>query len=101
MPRWKLFAISNTVELAKLLKVSPGEVNHIASRLDKQYLRRPRRKPDGTKRILFVPSDPLKLLQRKIYDHILSKVPLLSCVLGGVKGKAIPRRHANRSSIRR
>lgn len=88
MPRWKFFAVSNTAEVAKLLKVSTGEVNHIVSRLEKQYLRRPRRKPDGTKRILFVPSDPLKLLQRKIYDHILSKVPLLPCVLGGVKGKS-------------
>ncbi|MGA2335889.1 MAG: reverse transcriptase family protein [Terriglobales bacterium] len=88
MPRCKLFSISNTAQLATLLKVSPGEINHLVSRLDRQYLRRPRRKLDGTKRILFVPSDPLKLLQRKIYDHILSKVPLLPCVLGGVKGKS-------------
>lgn len=35
-----------------------------------------------------MPSDPLKLLQRKIYDHILSKAPLLPCVLGGVKAKS-------------
>ena len=84
----RLFAISNTAQVAVLLKVSPGEINHLLSRLDKQYFRRPRRKPDGTKRILFVPSDPLKLLQRKIYDHILSRVPLLSCVLGGVRGRS-------------
>ena len=88
MPSSRLFAISTTAEVAELLKVSPGEVNHLPSRLDRQYFRRPRRKPDGTKRVLFVPSDPLKLLQRKVYDHILSKVPLLACVLGGVKGRS-------------
>jgi RNA-directed DNA polymerase len=88
MPSRKLFVISNTAQVATLLKVSPSEINHILSRLDRQYLRRSRRKPDGTKRTLFVPSDQLKLLQRKIYDHILSKVPLLPCVMGGVKGKS-------------
>jgi RNA-directed DNA polymerase len=88
MLRRKLFSVSNTAQLATLLKVSPGEINHIVSRLGKHYLRRSRKKPDGTKRILFVPSDTLKLLQRKIYDHILSKVPLLPCVFGGVKDKS-------------
>jgi RNA-directed DNA polymerase len=88
MANRRLFAISNTAQVAALLKVSPGEINHLVSRLDKQYLHRSRKKPDGTKRTLFVPSDQLKLLQRKIYDHILSKVPLLPCVLGGVKGKS-------------
>jgi RNA-directed DNA polymerase len=71
-----------------LLKVSPGEINHIASRLDKEYSRRSRRKTDGSSRILFVPSETLKVLQRKIYDHILSRVPLLPCVMGGVKDKS-------------
>jgi RNA-directed DNA polymerase len=86
--RRKLFSISNTEQLAMLLKVSPGEINHIVSRLDKEYFRRPRKKPDGSQRILFVPSDRLKLLQRKIYDHVLSRVPLLPCVMGGVKDKS-------------
>jgi len=86
--RHRLFSISNTKQLVALLKMSPGEINHIVSRLDKEYFRRPRKKPDGSDRILFVPSEKLKLLQRKIYDNILSKVPLLPCVMGGVKGKS-------------
>jgi RNA-directed DNA polymerase len=86
--RHRLFSISNTKQLAALLKMSPGEINHIVSRLDKEYFRRPRKKPDGSERMLFVPSEKLKLLQRKIYDNILSKVPLLPCVMGGVKGKS-------------
>jgi retron-type reverse transcriptase len=84
----KLFSISTTAEVAAHLKVSAGEINHLVSRLDKQYLRRPRKKSDGTNRILFVPSEKLKLLQRKIYDHILSKVPLLACAKGGVSGSS-------------
>lgn len=84
----KLFAISTTAELATHLKVSVGELNHLVSRLDKQYFRRPRKKRDGTSRILFVPSEKLKLLQRKIYDHILCKVPLLPCAKGGVQGSS-------------
>jgi RNA-directed DNA polymerase len=88
MPSRKLFTISNTAQVAKLLKISPGEINHLLSRLDRNYIHRQRKKPDGTQRTLFVPSGPLKLLQRKIYDHILSKVPMLPCVMGGVKGKS-------------
>jgi RNA-directed DNA polymerase len=84
----KFFAISTTKELAAYLKVSPGEINHVVSRLDREYRARSRRKPDGTKRILFVPSERLKLLQRKIYDHILVKIPLLPCAKGGVPGNS-------------
>jgi len=36
-----------------------------------------------------VPSEPLKLLQRKINDDILSRAPLLPCVFGGVPGKSV------------
>jgi RNA-directed DNA polymerase len=84
----KLFSISTTGEVAAHLKVSAGEINHLLSRLDKQYFKRPRKKRDGTDRILFVPSEKLKLLQRKIYDHILSKAPLLPCAKGGVSGSS-------------
>jgi len=84
----KLFSISTSAEVAQLLKVSLGEINHLLSRLNKQYVPRKRRKRDGSARILFVPSEDLKILQRKVYDHVLSKVPLLPCVMGGVKGKS-------------
>src|SRR5262249_8854793 len=36
-----------------------------------------------------VPSESLKLLQRKINDVILSRAPLLPCVYGGVRGKSV------------
>ena len=84
----KLFSVSNTAQVASLLETTPGKINHLLSRLEKQYRPRSRKKRDGTERTLLVPSDALKQLQRKIYDHILSKVPLLPCVLGGVRGKS-------------
>jgi len=98
----KMFAISTTAELARHLNVTPGEINHLVSRLNRQYRRRSRAKPDGTRRVLFVPSDKLKLLQRKIYDHILSKVPLLPCVKGGVSGSSPIRNaamHTNKAVV--
>jgi RNA-directed DNA polymerase len=85
------FAASSTEDVAKLLHVSPGDINHLVSRLSKQYVERTRRKADGSKRKLLVPSEALKLLQRKIAASILNKVPLLSCVYGGVRGKSVPR----------
>ena len=36
----KLFSITTTGEVATHLKVSAGEINHLVSRLDKQYFRR-------------------------------------------------------------
>ena len=86
MVRRKLFSISNTVQLAELLGMSPGKLNHIASGVEKQYHTQSHRKPDGTKRTLAVPSEPLKQLQRKILDIILSKIPLLPCVSAREKG---------------
>jgi retron-type reverse transcriptase len=89
MPSGRLFAaVSNTAQVASLLEMTPGKINHLLSRLDKQYRPRSRKKRDGTERTLLVPSEALKQLQRNIYDHILSKVPLLPCVLGGVRGKS-------------
>ena len=69
-----LFSASSTEDVAKLLHVSPGDINHLISRLSKQYVERTRRKPDGTKRKLLVPSEALKLFQRKIAANILNKV---------------------------
>ncbi len=86
MSRRKLFAISNTAELAELLGVSVGKLNHMASGVEKQYHTESRRKPDGTKRMLGVPSEPLKKLQRKVLDMILCKVPVLPCVYCREKG---------------
>lgn len=82
-------SISDLSDLAKFLHVGPRELNYLLCRLDRQYSHRTRRKPDGSKRDLFVPSDKLKLLQRKINEHVLSRAPLLSCVFGGVRRKSV------------
>jgi RNA-directed DNA polymerase len=84
-----LFSGSSTEDVAKLLHVSPGDINHLLSRLSKQYVERTRRKADGSKRKLLVPSESLKLIQRKIAANILNRVPLLPCVYGGVRGKSV------------
>jgi RNA-directed DNA polymerase len=86
-PRARLFSASNTAEVSALLQVKSTEINYLVSRLGRQYARRSRKKPDGTKRVLLVPSERLKRLQRKVYDHILIKVPLQPCVYA-VKGKS-------------
>ena len=84
-----LFSASSTEDVAKLLHVPPGDINHLISRLSKQYVERTRRKADGSKRRLLVPSETLKLFQRKIAANILNRVPLLPCVYGGVRGKSV------------
>lgn len=83
-----LFAASSTEDVAKLLHVSPGDINHLLSRISKQYVERLRKKPDGSKRKLLIPSKELKLLQRKIAS-LLNTVPMLSCVYGGVRHKSV------------
>jgi RNA-directed DNA polymerase len=88
-PRRAFSEISTLPQLAVLLHVSPDEMNYLLSHLKKEYRRRTKRKPDGTKRTLYIPSDNLKLLQKKINEHILAKVPLLPCVQGGVPRKSI------------
>lgn len=82
----RLFAISNTAQLAELLGMSPGQLNHVVSGIDKQYHIESRRKPDDSIRKLGVPSKRLKELQRKILDVIVIKIPLLPCVYCREKG---------------
>ncbi|HYN15090.1 MAG TPA: reverse transcriptase family protein [Terriglobales bacterium] len=80
--------IQTTEDVARLLAVSAPEINHLLAGLAWHYQARPRRKPNGSVRILKVPNPQLRLLQRKINDHILSRVPLLPCVKGGVRGSS-------------
>jgi len=82
----KLFAVSDTVQLAKLLGMTPGKLNHVVHGVNKQYRIESRPKADGSERKLAVPSKSLKQLQRHILDVVLSKVPLLPCVYCREKG---------------
>ena len=84
-----LFDISEKPELAKLLAVSPGEIDYVLSRLPYYYRPRPFPKAAGGFRTLLVPQGKLKLLQQKIKAHILDKFPLLPCVHGGVNRRSI------------
>ncbi len=88
-PEPKLLSISTVDEVARLLAVSPGIINHIVSRLGLHYRPRTRHKKDGSVRVLNVPNEELMLLQRKINAHILSEASLPSCVYGGVREKSI------------
>ncbi len=80
--------IQTSEDVARLLAVSVAEINHLLAGLAFHYQTRPRRKPNGSIRILKVPNPKLRLLQRKVNDHILSSVPLLPCVKGGVRGSS-------------
>lgn len=86
-----LASLQTGADVARALHVSEGEINHILSRLSNHYRPRKRKKSDGTFRTLNVPNKALKLLQRKIVDHLLVKVPLPKCVHGGVPGKSVKR----------
>src|SRR5437762_1225574 len=85
----RLLECERTEDLARLLAVPLSDLNALAGCLRSHYRRRTRRKDGGGIRVLNVPDAPLKVLQRKINDFILSKVPLPPCVFGGVRGKSI------------
>lgn len=83
-----IFEIPDKKELGKLLKVAPQEIDYVLWDIDRYY--RPAKIPkrDGSKRGLLVPYGKLKLLQEKVKEHILDKIPLLDCVHGGVKRRS-------------
>jgi hypothetical protein len=83
-----IFEIPDKKALAKLLKVAPQEIDYVLWTVARHY--RPARIPkrDGSKRGLLVPYGKLKLLQEKVKEHILDKIPLLDCVHGGVKRRS-------------
>ena len=59
------------------------------SHLKALYYRKDRLKPNGKRRTLWVPRDPLRPLQDRIQKEILAKVPHPSCVQGGVPKRSI------------
>lgn len=84
-----LFDIHDKAQLARLLAVSPQEIDYVLRSPSRYY--RPKRIPkrDGSIRELMVPCGKLKLLQRKIRLHILDEFPFLDCVHGGVKRRSV------------
>jgi RNA-directed DNA polymerase len=85
----KCFDVNTKAELAKLLLVSPLEIDNVIANRHRLYRCRQMPKSDRTFRVLRVPTGPLKLLQKKVKDHILDAVALLNCVHGGVAGRSV------------
>ena len=79
------FSVSTADELASLLGTEAKQIEWVLSRLKTLYYRKDRIKEDGSKRTLWIPRPPLRPLQDKIKTEILAKVPLLTCVQGGVR----------------
>ena len=86
--RQKLFSISTSLEVAKLLKASLGEINHLLSRLKKQYVPRNAGSATALSESCLCPASGSRSCSVKSTTHILCKAPLLPCVTGGVKGKS-------------
>jgi RNA-directed DNA polymerase len=85
----KCFAIRTKSELAKLLAVAPFEIDQTILNRRKFYRIFQKSKPGGTSRTISVPTGSLQLLQQKIKEHILDKIPALPCVHGGVQGRSV------------
>jgi len=85
----KLFNIDSKQDLARLLAVGTFEIEQVLGNRGLYYRSFKRRKSDGNFRILYDPQGPLKLLQQKVKEHILDRVPLFECVQGGVRGRSV------------
>jgi len=85
----RCFAIRTKSELAKLLAVAPFEIDRTILNRRKFYRIFQKSKPGGTSRTISVPTGSLLLLQQKIKEHILDKIPALPCVHGGVQGRSV------------
>jgi retron-type reverse transcriptase len=84
-----VFDVSDKIALAKLLGVSPREIDYVASRLRTFYKTKSHPKTDGTFRKLFIPRGKLKELQLRIKEKVLDVIPLLPCAHGGVKHRSV------------
>lgn len=83
------FSITTTNELAKLLFVAPQEIHEVNRNRYRYYRKISIAKPDGSFRVLRVPEGSLKVFQDKVRRHVLSQIPPLDCVHGGIKGRSV------------
>jgi len=84
-PNTTRFTVCNADELASLLGTETKQIEWVLSHLKTLYYRKDRTKADGSKRTLWIPRPPLRPIQDKIKTEILAKVPLPTCVQGGVR----------------
>jgi RNA-directed DNA polymerase len=85
----KYFDIQTKLELARLLAVAPFEIEQTILERRRYCKVFQKKKPSGATRTIYESSGPLAILQQKVKQHILDKVPLLSCVHGGVQGRSV------------
>jgi RNA-directed DNA polymerase len=83
-----LFDIPDLDSLSRLVDMPRGQLAHLASRVERYYRPKSITKPDGTSRLLLVPRGELRWVQKKIKKVILDRIPWMSCVYGGVRGKS-------------
>jgi len=83
-----IFDVPDVRTLSQLLEISCGKLFHLASRVDQYYRNTTIPKPDGTLRKLRVPMGELKLVQQRIKELILDRVPLPAWVHGGVRRRS-------------
>jgi len=80
--------VSTTSEVAKLLDVSPGEIDYLISNLSRFYTVRSEPKPNGGERTFHIPRGRLRHVQDKIKDRILSAATFPKYLHGGIKKKS-------------
>jgi RNA-directed DNA polymerase len=85
----KPFGIQTKSELAKLLAVAPFEIECTVHDRRSYCKIFQKKKPSGGIRTIYEAIGPLALLQQKVKEHILDKVPSLPCVHGGVQGRSV------------
>jgi len=94
--------ITTRSELAKLLDVTPGEIDYLISNLRRFYRVRTEPKPDGGERTFYVPRGRLPQIQDKIKDRILVKAAFPGYLHGGIKKKSAltnVRNHSGKEAV--
>jgi retron-type reverse transcriptase len=94
--------ISSKLELAQVLRVTPGEIDTVISRLSRFYRFRSEPKPNGGKRTFYIPHGKLRQIQDRIKNNILSHARFPAYVHGGIKGKSVftnARSHSRKEAV--
>lgn len=94
--------ISTKAELAKILHVTPGEIDNLIARIHKFYRIKSEPKPNGGQRIFHIPQGRLRLIQDTIKDHVLRGARFPEYLHGGIKDKSVgtnARNHSHKSAV--
>jgi RNA-directed DNA polymerase len=94
--------VGTKAEVAKLLDVTPGEIDYLTSNLDRFYEFRREPKPNGGYRVFYIPRGRLRKVQDKIKDRILSAAKFPRYLHGGIKKKSAltnVRNHSGKEAV--